>query len=465
VESLTITFDRGTLRVDGQRSIATLVDVRSVPLGVWDGRIGAWRVAAHRYAELVAACARAGLAVDDRVRPRDGPPVRDLVRPPLRSYQETAIRAWTALGRRGTIVLPTGAGKTRLALAILAELAVRTVVLVPTRALLLQWERELSAIYAGAVGVVGDGARRITSITAMTFESAYRWLDVLGDQFDLLVVDEVHHFAGGLRTEALEMCVAPWRLGLTATAPPRGSPEAARIEELVGPVVYALTVADLAGTHLAAYDTVPIETGLESDEADAYARLANPFLELRRAFRLAFPGADWPSLIHFVMHQPGGSGTIADFHRASAIAAYPRRKAAIVARLLERHRADKTLVFTARAEDAYAIAAAHLVPVITAETSHKERTEILSRFGQGVYRTIVSARVLNEGIDVPDARVAVVVSGALGGREHVQRVGRVLRPATGKRALVYDLITRGTVDEGRAYSRRRHLAAEATARI
>jgi superfamily II DNA or RNA helicase len=455
VETVTITFDRGTLRVDG----------RFVPLGVWDTRVGAWRVAAHRYADLRAACARAGLTVDDRVRPRDGPKVTGLARPPLRSYQASAIRAWTALGRRGTVVLPTGAGKTRLALAILAELAVRAIVLVPTRALLFQWEREIASIYGGAIGVLGDGARRITSITIATFESAYRWLDVIGDQFDLLVVDEVHHFAGGLRSEALEMCVAPSRLGLTATAPPRGTPEAARIEELVGPIVYALTVGELAGKHLAAFDTVPIEIRLEADEAEAYERLAEPFLALQRAHRLAHPGADWASLIQFVVRQPGGSRTIADFHRATAISAFPRRKAAVVARLLEHHRPDQTLVFTARAEDAYAIAAAHLVPVITAETSRKERTEILARFGRREYRTIVSARVLNEGIDVPDARVAIVVSGALGGREHVQRVGRVLRPAAGKRALVYDLITRGTVDEGRARSRRRHLAAEATARV
>src|SRR5262249_22997613 len=151
------------------------------------------------------------------VRPRDGPRVTGIARLPLRTYQERAIRAWTALGRRGTIVLPTGAGKTRVALAILAELAVRAVILVPTRALLVQWERQIASIYRGPIGRVGDGARSITSITIMTFESAYRWLDVAGDQFDLLVVDEVHHFAGGVRTEALEMCVAPFRLGLTAT--------------------------------------------------------------------------------------------------------------------------------------------------------------------------------------------------------------------------------------------------------
>jgi superfamily II DNA or RNA helicase len=455
VEAVRISFDRGTLRVDG----------RFVPLGVWDPRVGAWRVAAHRYAKLLGACRIAGLVIDDRVRPRDGPRIRGLMRPSLRSYQESAVRAWTALGRRGTIVLPTGAGKTRVALAILAELAVRTVILVPTRALLVQWERELLSIYAGRVGVVGDGARRVTSITIMTFESAYRWLDALGDQFDLLVVDEVHHFAGGVRTEALEMCAAPWRLGLTATAPPRGSPDAARIEELVGPVAYALSVAELAGTHLAAFDVSPIEVRLEEDEAADYERLARPFLELLRAYRASFPGADWESCMRFVLRQPGGAQKVSAFHRGAALAAFPRRKAAVLARLLLRHREDRTLVFTARAEDAYTIAAEHLVPVVTAETRRPERAEILARFQEGTYRTIVSARVLNEGIDVPDARVAIVVSGALGGREHVQRVGRVLRPSEGKRALVYDLVTRGTIDEARARSRRRYLAAEASHRL
>jgi superfamily II DNA or RNA helicase len=115
-------------------------------------------------------------------------------------------------------------------------------------------------------------------------------------------------------------------------------------------------------------------------------------------------------------------------------------------------------VFTALAGDACEVARELLVPVITAETSRRERTEILDRFREGRYRVIVSARVLNEGIDVPDARVAILLAGRLGLREHVQRIGRVLRPSPGKRALVYELVTAGTIDDRRANARRRQLA-------
>jgi superfamily II DNA or RNA helicase len=97
--------------------------------------------------------------------------------------------------------------------------------------------------------------------------------------------------------------------------------------------------------------------------------------------------------------------------------------------------------------------------VITADVPRLEREGILSRFREGRYRAIVSARVLNEGIDVPDANVAILAGGTLGGREYVQRVGRVLRPGPGKQALAYELVTAGTLDDRRARARRRRLAA------
>src|SRR5262249_33955707 len=87
------------------------------------------------------------------------------------------------------------------------------------------------------------------------------------------------------------------------------------------------------------------------------------------------------------------------------------------------------------------------------EVGPRERERILAKFRDGRLRAIASARVLNEGVDVPDARIAIVASGLLGAREHVQRIGRVLRPAPGKKALVYELVTRNTLDERLSRSR------------
>jgi superfamily II DNA or RNA helicase len=120
---------------------------------------------------------------------------------------------------------------------------------------------------------------------------------------------------------------------------------------------------------------------------------------------------------------------------------------------------------SASTDDAYAIALEHLVPVLTAETSRSERREILERYRDGRYRALASACVLNEGVNVPDARVAIIVAGRFGRREHVQRIGRVLRPAPGKVALVYELVTSETVDDGRARARWRRFAAQSAARV
>jgi superfamily II DNA or RNA helicase len=101
--------------------------------------------------------------------------------------------------------------------------------------------------------------------------------------------------------------------------------------------------------------------------------------------------------------------------------------------------------------------------VITAEVARRERDAILAAFRERRVRAVCSARVLNEGVDVPDANVAIIVGGALGAREHVQRVGRILRPGVDKRAVAYDLVTLDTVDETRVRARRRMLAARTSA--
>jgi superfamily II DNA or RNA helicase len=443
-----LSFDRGTLVLRGGFP-------RDFPVFLWDERSACLRAPALRYRDIVAAARARGLRVDDRVAPALEQPTGPWKPPELRDYQEDALRAFRAFDRRGVVVLPTGSGKTRVAMAALAEHRGTALILCPTRALLAGWRRELDAWYGGPVGIVGDGERSIAGITLMTFESGYRHLDRLGDRFGMILVDEAHHFAGGQRAEALEMCPAPARLGLTATPPARGSAGAIRLEALLGPVVCEVGIEELAGSHLAELEVARLSVRLSAEERADYERCHQPFASLRSAFFRANPGSDWEACLRAMSRMPEGRAAIAGFHRAAALASFNAAKSRLTTELLARHAADRTLVFTARAKDAYAISVQNLIPALTAEIEREEREDVLQRFREGRIGAIVSARVLNEGIDVPDARVAIVVGGALGEREHVQRIGRVLRPAPGKRAVVYELVTVGTLDDARARRRRR----------
>lgn len=451
--TLSLRFDRGTLRLDGP--VPHHDDFRQV---IWDDRTRCWRAPAFRYREIRRSLRERRVSLTDHLcaamLERAGP----WQMPGLRSYQQQALEAWQLHERRGVVVLPTGAGKTRVAIAAMAGLAKPSLVLVPTRALLAQWSGQLRDWYGGELGIVGDGERSAGPVTVMTFASAYRQMDRLGARFCLLVVDEVHHY-GGSKAEALEMCAAPLRLGLTATAPKAESLSAFQIDRLVGPVVHRVAMQDLLGSHLAELEVQPMRVRLDDEELRAYLELEAPFAELRRAYFRANPNADFASMVRAVSRLPDGRRALANHHRACAIASFPKEKRSLVKVLLARHRHEKCLVFTALADDAYTVSYDNLIPIITADIGRAEREEILQSFREGRVRAIVSARVLNEGLDVPDARVGIVVAGAQGAREHVQRVGRVLRPSPGKTALVYELITVGTLDHDRAESRWRSHAA------
>jgi superfamily II DNA or RNA helicase len=342
-------------------------------------------------------------------------------------------------------------------MAVLAATRERALCLVPTRVLLEQWRAELARVYDGPIGCLGDGEHRVEALTVTTFESAYRHMPRIGQKFDLLIVDEVHHFGGGVRDEALEMSIAPHRIGLTATPP---DPSVlARLDEIVGPVVYRLGVADLKGTWLSDFDLAVLQLGLDREERASYEADHRIFSEVNRRFRRLHPQGTWQELVFAASQSAEGRAALAAWRRTRRLVAFTRAKSEAVARLLARHRDARVLVFTADNESAYAISREHLIMPITCEVSRAERVRALQAFRDGELRALVSARVLNEGIDVPDADVAVIVAGAGGEREHVQRIGRLLRPAPGKRALVYELVTMATGEVRRARERRRGLAA------
>jgi superfamily II DNA or RNA helicase len=447
--TIEIEFDRGTLLVRGlPGAMAAGLPVR------WDPRVQEHRARALDYGELLLRLKRGPLAFDDRVPP----PGMAEARPAawkslsLRPYQEAALHAWNAASRRGVVVLPTGSGKTRLALAAMGASGLRTLCLVPTRALLAQWHGVVSQAYGGPVGCLGDSERRLSPITIATFESAHRHMPRIGNRFELLVVDEAHHFGGGLKDEALEMAVAPSRLGLTAT-PPELRHHAARLIDLIGPKVFELSVADLAGSYLAPFDLMKLFVELTPEERRSYEGWLTLYREPLAEFRRLYPGASWESYLRWAARSEEGRRAIAAWSRARRLLAYPEGKRHLLGSLLERHRTDRVMIFVGDNETAYRVARELLVMPITCDIRRKERASVLERFREGALKALVSARVLNEGIDVPGAEVAIVVAGAQGGREYVQRVGRVLRPRENKSALVYELVVRGTGEVGRSARR------------
>jgi superfamily II DNA or RNA helicase len=450
-------FDRGTVLI---RDLDPGLDLLQIPSVLWDRRVRAYRAPAQRYHTLRRDLAERGVPFSDEVRSPPPPPgVWSAVE--LRPYQEAALWAWELAQRRALVVLPTGSGKTRLAIAAMARVR-SALCLVPTRALLAQWQQQIAGAYAGPIGCYGDGAHELAAVTVATFESAYRHMDRLGNRFDLVVVDEAHHFGCGLRDEALEMSIADARLGLTAT-PPQDEAVARRLVELIGRTAYELTIGDLAGSFLSHFDSVTLHLELTAGERQAYEGWMTIFRAVHGQFRRVAPRATWEDFARAAARTPEGRRALDAFRRACRLVAFTEAKRDMLRVLLQRHADARALIFTADNDSAYAVARERLVMPITCDIGRKEREEALTRFRDGTLRALVSARVLNEGIDVPDADVAIVMGGALGQREHVQRVGRLLRPREGKRAIVYELVTRDTIEVRLARRRRAGIAARRAA--
>jgi superfamily II DNA or RNA helicase len=138
-------------------------------------------------------------------------------------------------------------------------------------------------------------------------------------------------------------------------------------------------------------------------------------------------------------------------------------KRARLASLLRAHDQSRVLVFTGDNEAAYAVAREHLIMPFTCDIGRSEREAALTAFKAGQLRTLVSSQVLNEGFDVPDADVAIIIAGRLGRREHLQRIGRLLRPAPDKEAIVYELVVDDTVEVQQTARKRQGLAPGRTA--
>lgn len=458
---LRLVFDRGTVVVEGlaEGQEAALPGVQ------FDPRTKTHRAQAIWYRPLVEYLRHRKIAYDDAARGY-GPtqtPWRIQVAKDAFPHQVEGLDAWWKAGGRGVVVLPTGTGKTHLANMAIERAGRPTLVVTPTIDLMNQWYDELSMSFGVDIGLLGGGYNDVQPITVTTYDSAYINMERLGDRFGLIVFDECHHLPGATYGLSAICSIAPFRMGLTAT-PERADNAHTHLDQLIGPIVYRREITQLRGQFLAEYDATQLYVSLTDEERERYENAR----ECYRAF-VSGSGIDmrrpdgWARFLFLAFRSPEGREAFHAYRAQRELALAAPAKLKLLEKLLDRHNHDRVLIFTHDNATVYTIARRFLVPVITHQTKTKERRDILLKFNSGEYPIVATSKVLNEGVNVPEANVAVILSGSGSVREHVQRLGRILRKSGDKRATLYEVVTKGTVEEYTSNRRRQHSAYDGDA--
>jgi superfamily II DNA or RNA helicase len=323
-------------------------------------------------------------------------------------------------------------------------------ILVPTLDLMHQWYAHLLAAFPEVeIGLLGGGSHDRTPILVSTYDSAAIHAENLGNLYGLLIFDECHHLPSDFNRVIAEYAIAPYRLGLSAT-PERTDGKHADLEYLIGPEIYRKSPEELSGIALAEHKTAQIRVKLSQTERDRYNELIqtrNAFLQDQNIILGSLQG--WQRFVRESARSRAGRRAMLAHREARAIAFGTEGKLRVLTDLLAQHYPEQTLIFTDDNATVYRISQDFLIPAITHQTPVKERHEILNKFRSGEYPTLVASRVLNEGVDVPAARIAIVLSGTGSTREYIQRLGRVLRKGNdaSKLALLYEVIAEDTTEE------------------
>jgi superfamily II DNA or RNA helicase len=367
-----------------------------------------------------------------------------------RPYQSEAIGEWKRAGYRGVVVLPTGAGKTLVALMAISALNTHTLICVPTLDLLGQWRASLLAntsLGEDEVGTWGGGEKELRPVTVITYDSAAIHGRIL-PHFGLLVFDEVHHLPADTYRTIAEGAIAPARLGLSAT-PDRSDLRHADLDRLVGPLIYERMPSQLReDKHIADYRTERIAVELTEGERTEYNRAAEIYRGYLRKHRINMrSGSDYERfLIWRSGYDPAAREALLAHQAARKIALSASGKLDVVARLLSRHKEDRVLIFSEYNSLVDTVGNLFCLPTVTHKTPAAERKAILEGFRSGRFSKLATGRVLNEGVDLPDANVAIILSGSATKREFIQRLGRVLRPKVAE-AVLYEVVTEETTEE------------------
>ena len=455
-EPIKLSFDEGTLVASHLADNNSLLNDF-----IYDERIQSFRAKAISYRDLILKLKEEEIGYEDNAKAYKTLPLTLKKEIIPRPHQKEALKAWLT-PKKGVVILPTGSGKTILAVLAISVIKRSTLIVVPTIDLMNQWQEVLSQFFDVPIGALGGGERHFEDIMVTTYDSARLIVESKGNQFGFLIVDECHRLPSSQNRLVAEASLAPFRLGLTATVERQDGAENL-LYELIGELVYEAKIKDMVSNVLAPYDVVQIDVHLSEKEKEEYQASRSLYTSFLRQNRINFsyPGA-WGQFIIQSGRSDAGRKAFEAYHRQKKIPQWAEEKFSRLWDILTEHSHDALIIFTDDNQVAYRIARMFLVAAITHKTKAKERKKLLDDFRSGVLKVLVTSRVLNEGVDVPEARVGVVFSGTGAVREHVQRLGRILRNTPGKRAILYELVTADTNEQNVNERRRQHHAYQSS---
>lgn len=444
--SVTLEYQKGTIVVKG---------LDSLPFSTLDSRTNYLYSNGINYKKITEYLNGKNIKYDDRVL--DLLPISSLpkIKVKLRGYQLEAIENW-CLEKMGSIVLPTGAGKTIIGLKIIEIVNSPTLIIVPTLDLIKQWTKILSRNFDIEIGNIGGGIENIRPITVSTYDSAYIKAPWIGNKFLLIVFDEVHHLPAPSYRLIAETFVAPYRLGLTATIEREDHLEQ-DFPYLIGKSTFQITAKELAeNKYLADYVIERKKTFMSSEEYLKYKESMTTYHTCLKKIGLKMNSNNaFKRLIMMSTNNTMARRALVARNNAIDIALNSTSKMDEIRKILGENKDIKTIIFTQHNKLVYEISNDFLIPFITHKSSKEEREDVLTGFKDGRYKAIVTSKVLDEGIDVPDAQLGILVSGTGSSREFIQRLGRLLRPKNdNNEARLIEIVSSGTSET--VTSERRH---------
>ena len=446
-----LSFDRGTLLLKGLNANQTRTFFESNPW-TWDSRVSAWRCDAIEYETIRKQVQDHVEYVEDSVPDWQKIVWQKVDIHPLRPEQQAALDNWMNVGR-GVIVMPTGTGKTEVALSIMQRTAISTLVVAPVRDLMYQWHRRILSSLGYDAGVIGDNIFNVRPVSVTTYDSACIHMDQLGSQFGLIIFDECHHLPGNLRKDAARMSAAPLRLGLTAT-PERSDGRHIELDRLIGLQVYNMPISAARGKTLADYEIVRIPVHLSDEEQRRYNELSDQIRRYMFERRRDDHKFTWDDLCAETGKEPEARRAQKAFYAKKAIEDRAAEKLRALEDILRLRVGSRTIIFAGSNAMARDVSRRFLVPCLLNHCGKNERREILDGLQDGTYPAIVANQVLDEGVDIPEAKVAVVIGGMSSTRQAKQRLGRILRKIGNMRAVLYEVVCEDTNEEKRSRRRR-----------